>query len=156
MIKLIQVQELIQSVLKEVSLYSINAEYLLVGTAAQESQLGSYIAQYPTGPAQGIFQMEPATEKDIWKNYLTYRNDLAEKVYHVCKYDPRERDSALRTDLVYQVMMARLHYYRRPEPLPPYDDIQAIAAYWKQHYNTPLGHGTEEQFINNFPKELKL
>ncbi|HEV2650775.1 MAG TPA: hypothetical protein VGU69_05935, partial [Rhizomicrobium sp.] len=35
---------------------------LLLGTAAQESG-GTYLAQYPTGPALGLWQIEPNTHQ---------------------------------------------------------------------------------------------
>lgn len=154
MIKVSQMQDLIQLILEKMDLYSKDAEYLLVGTSAQESRLGTYLKQYPTGPAQGIFQMEPATEKDIWDNYLKYKSKIADKIPKICGFDPFGRH-ALQWDLAYQVIMARLHYYRRPEPLPAHTDVPGMAAYWKQHYNTPLGKGKVEEFVNNFPNELK-
>jgi hypothetical protein len=45
-------------------LASLNAIQLLMGTAAQESHLGTYLKQI-NGPALGVFQMEPNTEIDI-------------------------------------------------------------------------------------------
>ncbi len=147
MIKLNQLQELIQHVLKEVDLYSIDAEYLLIGTAAQESALGCFLRQFGSGPALGIFQMEPATEDDLWTNYLKYRPRLSEKIiklFHgVSKND-------LWWNLGYQVVMARLQYYRRPEPLPDHQDVQGMAKYWKKHYNTTAGQGTVKEFVKNF------
>lgn len=45
---------------------------LLLLTCAAESAMGKYIMQVG-GPARGIFQMEPNTEKDIWENWLKYK-----------------------------------------------------------------------------------
>jgi len=41
------------------------------------------------------------------------------------------------------------------ESLPPYNDIPALARYWKQHYNTPEGKGTEEEFVKNYQKYIQ-
>ena len=48
--------------------------------------------------------------------------------------------------------MARAHYLRVPEPLPDAGDVEALAAYWKQHYNTPAGAGSEAEFIDNYQR----
>jgi hypothetical protein len=29
-----------------------------------------------------------------------------------------------------------------------------MADYWKQHYNTPLGRGTVEEFISNYQRHV--
>jgi len=149
-----QLQELIKEVLEKMDMYSKDAEYLLIGTCAQESRMGTFLKQVGGGPALGIFQMEPATERDVWENFLSYKRTISDKIDAVCGADALDR-GALRWDLAYQIIMARLQYYRRPEPLPSHTDVKAMGEYWKQWYNTPLGHGTVEQFINNFPQELK-
>jgi hypothetical protein len=46
--------------------------------------------------------------------------------------------------------MARVHYLRRPEPIPT--DLTGQAEYWKKWYNTYLGAGTVEEYIENYKK----
>ena len=65
--------------LQFIGLYSESAVNLLLGTAAQESHMGTYLTQIK-GPALSIYQIEPKTHADIWKNYLSYRLDLKGKV----------------------------------------------------------------------------
>ncbi|MBW2599564.1 MAG: hypothetical protein JRC60_05690 [Deltaproteobacteria bacterium] len=166
-----QFQDLIERVLTEIGMHSRAAVHLLLGTAAQESGFGTYlrqvgggppaIASQPAqarraGPALGVFQMEPATEKDIWGNYLVYREDLAEAVWQVAgaAYDVGPSVEALEANLSYQIAMARIHYRRVPEALPRFDDIDGMAWYWKQYYNTPLGKGTEAEFVKNYHKYI--
>jgi hypothetical protein len=43
--------------------------------------------------------------------------------------------------------MCRVRYLRAPGTLPLANDVGAIAAYWKLHYNTPLGAGTPTEFV---------
>ena len=69
------IQLIIQPTLKDLNLYSLAAEQLLAGTCAQESGMGTYIAQV-NGPALGIYQMEPVTEYDLIKNYIRYNIKL--------------------------------------------------------------------------------
>ena len=123
---------------------SVAAEQLLMGTALQESGL-MYLRQIGGGPALGLFQMEPATHNDIWSSFLDYRPKL-----QVLMGSFNSDVSALKTDLLYAACMARIHYWRRPEPLPAENDFPAQAAYWKDHYNTREGHGSVSQYLKIF------
>ena len=122
--------------------WSISAEDLLIGTCCQESGMGKYLHQVG-GPALGIYQMEPRTHDDIWKNLIERKN-----YDYMAQYsnDPNR----LVYDLRYATIMTRLHYMRFPEPLPSSTDIEGLAGYWKKYYNTDLGHGTVEQFLDNY------
>ncbi len=121
-----------------------------MGTAAQESHL-EYVKQLGDGPALGLFQMEPATHQDIWANFLEYRPAIVASIRNAIGYNGGV-PSAQRMiwDLRYAAIMCRIHYLRVPEALPASDDIWAQAAYWKQHYNTELGAGTIEEFVDNY------
>jgi hypothetical protein len=140
---------------------------LLLGTAAQESHLGEYIALLGVGPALGIYQMVPATYLDIWENFILYRPELRRMIVRMAElvafksWRPPGIDDAIRVpiepdprrmiwDLRFATIMARLHYYRVPEPLPR--EKEGYAAYWKQFYNTELGAGTEAEFLHNWQK----
>lgn len=131
-------------------MHSEAAVNLLLGTCAQESAMGEYIAQI-NGPALGIFQMEPATFRDIWQNYIAYNDDIEAMVRQDFRGRPNN-PSQLVSDLRCATVMTRLHYRRRPEPLPKADDVWGLGAYWKQHYNTENGRGTVEEFVRNFER----
>jgi len=142
-----QFRELISDTLEEAGLYSEDAVNLLMGTAAQESGFGTYLKQLKSGPAVGVFQMEPATFKDIIHNYLRYKPELFEKVRSFCM--ELEADEMI-WNLKFAIIMARVQYFRRREPLP--NNLSGYAKYWKKFYNTPEGRGTEEEFIRNYKK----
>ena len=146
-IKIDQLKKAIEEVLDYLNLNSLSAVNLLLGTAAQESRLGEYIEQVK-GPALGIFQMEAATELDIWNNYLKYQPELLEKMNKISKRNCLLKD--LKYNLAYQIAMCRIHYLRVKEKLPAHDDIKGLARYWKKYYNTRLGKGTENEFIENY------
>lgn len=132
--------------LEAIDAYSEEAVELLMGTAAQESALGYFVKQI-TGPALGIFQMEPATHDDIWNNYLKYKPDLAAKVRENSVFQQAQE---LAWNYKYAAMMARIHYLRCPGKLP--NEVPLMARYYKEHYNTPLGKATESEFIDNYVK----
>jgi len=144
-----QLRSLIKNTLEGLNLYSPEAEELLMGTCAQESHLGTYINQI-NGPALGIFQMEPATEIDIWYNYVHFNEGLKKSLGGDWSCPSLRR---LESDLAYQIVMARLHYRRVRGYLPKVDDLEGQARYWKQFYNTPKGKGTVEEYMKNY-KEL--
>ncbi|NDY73966.1 hypothetical protein DO021_19550 [Desulfobacter hydrogenophilus] len=145
-----QFKDLISQTLKSMELYSESAVNLLLGTAAQESGFGTYIRQI-RGPARGVFQCEPATELDIWDNYLRYKLELADRILRVTGVK-HPSATHLETHLDYQIALCRVHYLRVKASLPAADDIPGLAAYWKRHYNTALGAGTVDQFIDNYRK----
>lgn len=146
------VKAIIDPALKAIGLHSEAASQLVLGTACQESQCGRYLIQLGGGPALGIFQMEPATHNDIWQHFLKAGKptDLGWKVMKESRAGPSAQEMI--GNLWYAAAMCRVHYYRRPEPLPAADDIPAQAAYWKKHYNTHLGAGTVEEYLANWKR----
>jgi len=125
---------------------------LIMGTIAHESLMGKYRKQI-NGPARGIIQMEPATERDIWNNYLKYKLYLRSSITKhtgISAPDPVQMEN----NDPYAIIMCRVHYLRVPAKLPPADDIRALALYWKKYYNTPLGKGTVKKFMNDYRKYL--
>jgi hypothetical protein len=153
----------IRPTLQRLQLWSESAEELLLGTAAQESRCGEYLEQLGHGPALGIFQMESATHDDIWSTYLGFREQLKDRVVSLLA----QVDLALPLrasweslahqmvwNLAYATAMARLRYLRDRQPLPPAEDIAALAATWKRCYNSRLGKGTENEFVANYRRYI--
>ena len=147
-----QLRKLVRETLKELGLHSEEAENLVLGTIAQESRAGFYIEQLGSGPAKGICQMEPATYKDIWENFLAYKSSIADKVKELRVSDTPNSDE-LRWNLKYSIAMCRVHYLRKKGAIP--FSLQGQAEYWKKHYNTYLGAGTVEEYINNYNKYIR-
>lgn len=145
------IEHVIRPTLEYMGMYSEAAENLLIGTAMQESRL-KYLHQV-SGPAIGLWQMEPATHDDLYTNFIDYKGalkalvrSLAGSKYANTKIDPDE----MHGNLYYACAMARLQYYRQKEPLPYAEDIHALSRYYKKYYNTPLGKATLEQFIESY------
>lgn len=136
--------------LKAIGLHSLAAEQLVLGTFCQESLGGGYIKQLGRGPALGIYQMEPATHDDIWKNFLTFKRDLAVKIRNLSVGGGKSEEMIW--NLNYATAMCRIAYFRQKAALPPQNDTLAQARYWKQYYNTPAGKGTVEEYITNYAR----
>lgn len=145
-------QYVIRPVLQRLSLPNTEtAEELLVLTACVESRCGYYLRQI-AGPALGIFQMEPATHKDLWDNYLAFHPELAEIVQRMavtCQADE------MVWNLNYATAMARIHYLRVKHPLPDTSNTRGLAQYWKAHYNTMLGRGNVDDALDAYFEFVK-
>ena len=137
-------QYIIKPTLDSLGLYSRAAEELLVFTACAESDCGTWLHQ-KYGPAAGIFQMEPRTHDDIWKNYLSHRKPLANKVASFSK-------DCLAIEMIwnlkYAAAMCRVHYLRSSRPLPQEFDGKGMAQYWKDIYNTHKGKGDPDHALS--------
>lgn len=158
----IATKELMNGVIKPallgVGLYSEAAMQLLAGTAAIESQFGTYLRQYG-GPALGIWQMEPDTHKDIYKNFLNYRPKFKAMITSLCNIpdygDQTPPDALLLQNLFYACIMARVKYMRVKDDLPAFGDIAAQANYWKTYYNTQSGKGDTVAYQIAFERFVK-
>jgi len=144
--------EVVVPTLTELSMYSEAAVQLVIGTAIQESRL-HYLKQIPSGIAKGGCQMEEATHNDIWENFIAYKPEIKTTLLGIANQSMDLTDQ-LKGNLYYAVAMCRVHYYRVSEALPEENDIEGMARYWKKYYNTPLGAGTEEEFIHNYKEYM--
>lgn len=146
MIKYTQLRDEVRKVLAELGkaeprLNTPSAVALVMLTAAQESIGGYYIKQL-RGPAQGIFQVEPETEKWILTSINKHQPAVMDIVLSL--RFPNNSLNNLVLNLAYQIAMCRLRYFLAPGALPDADDIDGLAQYWKRHYNTSLGKGKWE------------
>lgn len=144
-------KELVLPVLSQLQMYSKSAEELLVFTCAVESDGGTFFRQVK-GPAVGIYQCEPRTHEDLWRNFILYKNDVTTMLsinFGVTLIPSPDR---LATDLRYATAICRLHYLRVKEALPKENDVDAIYEYYKKYYNTPLGKSTKAKSIAAYKK----
>jgi hypothetical protein len=133
--------QVIEPALMTIGLMSTTALALVTGTALVESK-ATYLKQMDTGPALGLWQVEPATEQDIWANYLAYQHDLAAKVRSLLA--PGATTMQLVGNLPYGAAICRIKYRRSPLALPESKDALGMATMWKTVYNTAGGAGTAD------------
>lgn len=127
------------------------ARVLMMATSAQESHCGTYFKQVK-GPALGIYQHEPETIKDDFKNFLDFNPKLA-KILRDLQSPAGKKDSDVISvigNLFYATGLARVHYYRFEEPLPDTIEFEGIWQYYKKYWNTDAGDATRNQFRDNF------
>jgi hypothetical protein len=135
-----QFKDLIERALNELDpiLNTPVAVKLLLGTCAQESRFGMSLRQLGTGPAVGVFQMEPVTFRDM-------QDRFGDRFPKICG----RRVEEMEWDLKLAIWMCRIKYWSINAPLPE-DLLTELAKFWKLYYNTPKGMGTEQQFVDNY------
>jgi len=137
----------IRPILGRMELHSRSAENLLLGTSLAESVVdGDTHLKQISGPALGIYQIEPATHDDVWQHFLAFRHPLELKVKGFL-VGHEDKEVQLIWNLAYQTAIARVIYLRVKERLPEADDLWSIALYWKTYWNTSAGAGTIEGFL---------
>ena len=152
--------EIVRPALKAADMWSEAAENLVLGTGVQESLL-TWVKQRGAGPARGFYQMEPATADDICHRFLSTRASLAVGLGkatwpHVASppaYSHLSKQDIARLlveDLRFATIMCRLRYWMMPAPLPKANDVEGLARYWKDKYNTVLGKGLAVDWADKY------
>lgn len=129
-----------------------NAYYLLVETAAQETHLGRFRDPTEGGAGEGLTQFDQMPFDDViartnakYKALVkdTFGIDLNLVHWNQVSYSP-----------LLALIMTRLKYRLVPSAIP--ETLQGRAAYWKEHYNTVAGKGTEAEYIENAKRFLEV
>lgn len=134
-------------------LWSPEAEELLIMIAAHESHMGKYLRQLGGGPARGVFQIEPATLLDNYRNFIDIRPKLAAQIEAVSGCGVLNLDQ-LQFNPIYGAIHARLKLYRSPGAIPT--DTALMAEYAKQYYNSADGAATPEDYLNAYYEARRL
>jgi hypothetical protein len=129
---------------------------LMMGIAAQESDLGFWLRQHPTGPGCGFWSVEKATHLDVWR-YLNRddKADLAEIVRSFAR-NPGPDGIPSHLELIdnppYSLAIARVRLWWVPIPKPPAGDIEGQGHYWNDNYNVNDDHGTVAEYVASYNK----
>jgi hypothetical protein len=119
-----------------------NLVRLLMMICAHESGGFTYCKQKGGGLALGLFQMERATFEHVM-GYL----ERTGKFPAINRAMPFER---MLIDVEFATAMARAYLWTFPEALPEADDLESLAAYAKQYWNTEKGAATATKYLNDF------
>jgi hypothetical protein len=125
----------VRPALTSINLWTQDAEDLVMGTGMQESRF-VYLKQV-VGPALGLWQMEPNTYNDIWRNFILNKPSLASSLSTVTLMSPGQipPPDTMTWNLRFAAAMCRIHYYRTPAPVPK--DAMEAAVTYKKYYNGP-------------------
>lgn len=133
-----QLRSMIKKVVKYLDENNVNGyTELILTTAIIESNNGYFFKQVK-GPALGVFQMEPFTEKCIWDNYLKYNVKLKKKIEHL-RGNSINGLSQLETNISYAIAMTYAHYKRTRKNIPNINNKLELVKFHKKYYNTEKG-----------------
>lgn len=121
------------------------AENLLLGTAAQESELGFHL-RIKRARGLGIYQVTPQIHVNIWDRYLIHDPDLASDIrglasQHEFLLHPH---AELATNLSYATAIAWMVYRRTNRHLPAADDILGLGKFWFRHFPHRSAHSAQD------------
>jgi len=137
------IMKMIVETLNRLEMFSPEACQMVYRTGMAES--GFRALEQTGGPALGFFQCEPATIQDCWENFIIYRKDLTAKFYAL-GFREDDMDFSVLSNIALQIAFCRIKYRRDSEPIP--SKLQSQAVYWKRIYNSELGKGTVEHFMD--------
>lgn len=142
--------------LTEIGLWSPAAVNLVLATAVVESS-GRKLRQTPTGPALGLWQIEPATYNWLMDDYLVRKPLLRESIIGLAATRYKGVVPAEETigNLLFAAAMCRVRYFAVPHAMPAADDILGLAHYYKTYYNTVAGAATITGFIDTYNTTIK-
>lgn len=122
--------------------------------AAQESDFGQAPGTFRLEGDKGIMQISTNSAFGEVKRRIALGSgsvfEGAQKLKEKLGIDIASMTEADLDKPLVSVAFARLYLLGIAEPIPK--DVAAQASYWKRHYNTVNGAGTEEQFIANAAK----
>lgn len=131
-------RQLIREALKKYDLPDSDAVIRLLEMIAAHESGGFTYSRQLGGPALSLFQIEPATYRDLCS--YADRKRLA-----ICREFPRN-PMRLVFDPAFAAGMARVFFLRFPEPLPDKGNITSLAEYAKYRWNTEQGKATPQQY----------
>ena len=123
---------------------TVDAYNLVFETGMAESGYRALEGYGEGNPAVSFWQLEPATIRDTWENYITYRKPLIEAVYKLGLIEENKVFSVF-SNIALASAFCRIYYRRMPGAIP--HSMPERAAYWKRFYNTIKGRGTVDHYV---------
>ena len=102
------------------------------------------------GAALSLWQIEPATALDAVQRLPAVARSRFQALLPGTSAVESVLLARLPGDLYLGAALCRLVYYLKPFTVPASAAVEDLARIWKQHYNTPQGAGTAEQFLANW------
>jgi hypothetical protein len=115
---------------------------LLMATAANETDLGTWLNQSP-GPALGVFQIEPASLGVVLARMTEAQHLALEGIV-----SPQPYEEQLDTNLLLAAAICRLFYWQNPFIMPTTWTLDTLWNVYKSVWNTDAGAATLAGFIS--------
>lgn len=125
------------------------AAALIQETIAAETQMGTY-PDNTSESGHGLTQFDEIGFRDVVERTRDKDKHIIRKKfgYQLSELTVKDLDN----DPTLAIIFCRLKYKLRPEPIP--SDIVSRASYWKRFYNSALGKGTIEHYLDSAERHL--
>jgi hypothetical protein len=125
----------VRPTLQQLNEWSPAAENLLLGTAAQESQLG-FIIHTSHIKGAGLYRISEQTHTQVWDEFLITDPELASRIRGLASQQQflKFPHHELITNLGYATGIAWMVYKRNALQLPDENDIAQLAHCWQTNY----------------------
>jgi len=160
MLNQLDIEALIETVLKGLGMFSEDAAAMVFRTGMVESKYQHLRQKIGRGDRIGVarsfFQIEPWVARSIINDYIKYRKTIRQDLERICMCDLSKMDDENESEILdLQLMgniplgiaLCRLKYRPVPKAIPAKSDLSGQAEYWKKHYNTAGGKGSINKFI---------
>jgi hypothetical protein len=124
--------------------WSPSAENLLMGTAAQETQLGNNL-QGNNHTGLGLYRISPHTHTQIWDNFLVHDPELASRLRGLASQQQflKSPHNELIVNLAYATGIAWMIYKRHALTLLNNLSVHELAQCWLSYYCTRDEHSDQ-------------
>ena len=152
----------VRPTLEQLNEWSPAAENLLLGTAAQESQLG-FIIHTSDVKGAGLYRISEFTHTQVWDEFLVTDPELASRMRGLASQQQflKFPHHELITNLGYATGIAWMIYKRNDLPLLDENSILDLASCWQKNYSTrdtshhktpPCSETEMNKFAHNYRK----
>ncbi|MGV6806855.1 MAG: hypothetical protein ACWA5K_03005 [bacterium] len=127
---------------------NLSVQNLLLGTAAQESGMGTELRACRR---LGIYHISPAMHKSVWDNHLINFPELASRIRGLAGQRSflANPHGELLSNLKYATAIALSIYHRAGQDWPTHDSPLALAVFWHRHFH-PKASGSTRDFLRNY------
>ena len=127
----------VRPTLEQLDEWSPAAENLLLGTAAQESQLG-FIIHNSNIKGAGLYRISESTHTQVWDEFLVTDPELASRMRGLASQQQflKFPHHELITNLGYATGIAWMIYKRNNIQLIDENNIFELASCWQKNYTT--------------------
>lgn len=142
--------QVVRPVLQRLHRWSPVMENLLLGTAAQASELGHLIKQ---GRALGLYGIEKDTHQDVWDRFLAHHPDEASLVRGFASQREflSEPELELISNMAYSTAIAWAIYECNAAQYPTdADDLEALALCWFRYFPRQNITESPSDFIEHY------
>lgn len=123
---------------------------MLLETCAQETHMGQFVDASAYRHGVSLYQIDEIAFQNVMARTRDADKNKIKDSFGIVLDDVEYRELAFSPLLA--TIFARLHYKLIPEPFPA--DVESRARYWKKHYNTTAGKGTEAEYLLNAKRFL--